>query len=370
MEEQLVTLAIHTFEQAQILKTILESEGIEVYIHNVNQIQPVISAGVRVRIKESDLPHALRIIKDVKWQEDSEEDNQTGIKKKILIPVDFADYSFKACEIGIHYAFRLGAEVMFLHAYFSAYMPSSFPFVAYEKGAKKEAEESIHIIYKRVKGEIENLCAQINLKMESGELPRVKYNYVLREGLPEEVISSYANEYHPTLIVMGTREKMQKNMDLIGSVTGEVIELTNVPLLAIPENAPYDNLQKSPQLAFATSFNQRDLIAFDTFVELFTDYDLNIHLFNISASKNEWDEIRLTGFSAYLKKQYPELMIHYTVLKDGDLLEAIETFTEEKQIDMITITTFRRRMITRVFNPSIARRMLFHSNTPLLVIPC
>ena len=57
MEDKLVTLAIHTFEKAQILKTMLETEGIEVYLHNVNQIQPVVSAGVRVRIKESDLPH-------------------------------------------------------------------------------------------------------------------------------------------------------------------------------------------------------------------------------------------------------------------------------------------------------------------------
>ena len=35
MEDKLVTLAIHTFEKAQILKTMLETEGIEVYIHNV-----------------------------------------------------------------------------------------------------------------------------------------------------------------------------------------------------------------------------------------------------------------------------------------------------------------------------------------------
>ena len=52
MEDKLVTLAIHTFEKAQILKTILETEGIEVYIHNVNQIQPVVSAGVRVRSRK------------------------------------------------------------------------------------------------------------------------------------------------------------------------------------------------------------------------------------------------------------------------------------------------------------------------------
>ena len=62
MEDKLVTLAIHTFEKAQILKTILETEGIEVYIHNVNQIQPVVSAGVRVRIRQSDLAHAISVL--------------------------------------------------------------------------------------------------------------------------------------------------------------------------------------------------------------------------------------------------------------------------------------------------------------------
>ena len=105
MEDKLVTLAIHTFEKAQILKTILETEGIEVYIHNVNQIQPVVSAGVRVRIKESDLPHALRIIEDNKWfEEPKEEEAKVNAVKKVLIPIDFSDYSAKACELGINYA--------------------------------------------------------------------------------------------------------------------------------------------------------------------------------------------------------------------------------------------------------------------------
>ena len=47
MEDKLVTLAILTYAKAQILKNVLENEGIEAYIHNVNLIQPVISSGVR-----------------------------------------------------------------------------------------------------------------------------------------------------------------------------------------------------------------------------------------------------------------------------------------------------------------------------------
>lgn len=370
MEDKLVTLAIHTYEKAQILKTILESEGIDVYIHNVNQIQPVISAGVRVRIKESDLSHALQILEDVKWLNDRSEDESSRIntEKRVLIPIDFSDYSIKACEIGFNFAHQIGAEVMLLHAYFSTYIPSSLPFAVYDNSGGRD-EESVHIIYKRVQKDIENICTIINRKIESGELAKVKYNYTLREGLPEEEIIDYAKEYHPTLIVMGTRGNKQKNMDLIGSVTAEVIEATKVPLLAIPENMPFNDIKKIKQLGFATSFNKSDILAFDKFASLFNGYNVNIQLFNTSTSKNEWNEIRLTGFCEYLKKQYPNLTINFSVLSDGDLLNAIERFVEEKQIDMIAFSTYRRSTIMRIFNPSIARKMLFHSNTPLLVIP-
>ena len=71
MEEKLVTLAILTYTKAQILKNVLENEGIETYIHNVNQIQPVVSSGVRLRIKESDLPRALKITESSAWLAES-----------------------------------------------------------------------------------------------------------------------------------------------------------------------------------------------------------------------------------------------------------------------------------------------------------
>lgn len=367
MEDKLVTLAIHTFEKAQILKTMLETEGIEVYIHNVNQIQPVVSAGVRVRIKESDLPHALRIIEDSKWLEEPQEESKDCQKKKILIPVDFSDYSIKACELGINYAYKVGAEVMIMHAYFSPYFPSAIPMgdtLAYQV----DEEESVQNILKRVQIDMQNICTLINRKIESGELPKVNYDYILREGLPEEEILSYSKEYHPSLIIMGTRGKSQKEMDLIGSVTGEIIEVNKVPVLAIPENVPFKDLSEAKNIAFATSFNQRDLVAFDEFMALIKNYDFHIHLFNISTSKNEWNEIRLTGVREYFKKQYPEADISYTVLADGDLLLAIEKFVRDKQIDIIALSTYRRNILARMFNPSIARKMLFHTDTPLLVM--
>ena len=157
-------------------------------------------------------------------------------------------------------------------------------------------------------------------------------------------------------------------MDLIGSDTGEVIEVNKVPVLAIPEHVPFEDLSEAKNIAFATSFNQRDLVAFDEFMEIIKPYNAHIHLFNISTSKNEWNEIRLTGVNEYFKKQYPQAHITHTVLADGDLLLAIEKFVRDEHIDVIALSTYRRNILARMFNPSIARKMLFHTDTPLLVM--
>ena len=368
MEDKLITLTILTFEKAQMLKMMLEAEGIEVYIHNVNQIQPVVSAGVRVRIKESDLPHALRLIEENKWFESPKPEKKPKEEgeMRVLVPIDFSDYSLKACEIAINYAYKRGAEVMIMHAYFSPYFPSAIPLgdtMAYQAN-----EESARNMVNRVQGDMSQICAEIDKRMEEGILPKVKYDYTLREGLPEEEIIAYGKEYRPDLIVMGTRGKDQKDIDLIGSVTGEVIEMNKVPVLAIPENVPFHNLNEAKHIAFATSFSQRDLIAFDRFMDVIKGYDVQIHLFNISTSRDEWNEIRLTGVREYFQKQYPDAAISYTVLDDGDLLLAIEKFVRDEHIDLIALTTYRRNILARILNPSIAKKMLFHTDTPLLVM--
>ena len=59
MEDKLVTLAIRTYQRAQMIKTVLEESGIETVIHNLNLEHPEMAVGVRVRIKENDLPRAL-----------------------------------------------------------------------------------------------------------------------------------------------------------------------------------------------------------------------------------------------------------------------------------------------------------------------
>ncbi|MDR1882307.1 MAG: universal stress protein [Prevotella sp.] len=371
MGDKLVTLAIHTNEKARILKSVLESENMEVHINDVDPDNPGVSPGVRIRIKESDLPKALSVVESRHlFSYDEEETYRTDDgRKRILIPVDFSDYSLKACKIAFNLARGINAKVKILHVYFNPYYPTALPMAEAFAYQGKEEKEFRNIIEK-VKENIQRLCNTIDRKVSEGEFPSVNYSYVLREGLPEEEIVAFAKEYKPALIIMGTRGKDQKDADLIGSVTAEVIEMTHMPLIAIPEHTPFADLGEVKKMAFLTNFSQRDLISFDLLVKLLQPYkDVQIVLTHISVKKGDrWDEIKLAGIKAYFSKQYPGLNLDYKLIDTSDMLKSLDEYIRNDKIQILSLTTSKRNIFARMFSPSISRKMLFHSDTPLFVL--
>lgn len=370
MEDKLVTLAIHTNEKAQILKKVLENEKIDVYINDVDLENPGVSAGVRIRIKESDLPRALNVVENRHlFRYDDEETYRTDDgRRRILVPVDFSDYSLKACRIAFNLARDINAKVKILHVYFNPYFPTALPMAeafAYQGKEEKEFQSVIE----KVKENVQKLCNTIDEKIAAGEFPPINYSYVLREGLPEEEIVTFTKEYKPSLIVMGTRGKDQKDADLIGSVTAEVIEMSHIPMMAIPQNTPFTDIKQVKKIAFLTNFSQRDLISFDTMSKLLEPYHFEIQLTHIAVKKSDkWDEIKLEGIKSYFSNQYPKLKLSYKLIDTSDMLKSLDEHIKSDDIEILALTTSKRNIFARMFSPSISRKMLFHSDTPLLVL--
>ena len=151
--------------------------------------------------------------------------------------------------------------------------------------------------------ELNKLSDTIKKKVENGEFPNIKYTCILRDGIPEEEILRYAKEYKPQIIIMGTRGRSQKDIDLIGSVTAEVIERSKTFVYAIPEHTPLKTFNDIKKVAFVTNFDQRDLIAFDTLITAFKSFYFAISFIHLSTENDAWNEIKLAGIKDYFQKQ-------------------------------------------------------------------
>jgi len=98
-------------------------------------------------------------------------------------------------------------------------------------------------------------------------------------------------------------------------------------------------------------------------------YPIKVYLVHLARKEDVWNEIKLSGIQKRFSELYPHLQIGYKLIEQNERMEeALDKFVKEHKIDMIALSSSRRNIFARMFNPGIARRMLFHSDTPLLVI--
>ena len=367
-KDRLITLAIHTYPKALILKGVLESQGITVAIQNVNLLKPVISPGVRVRIHEKDLPHALEILENDPVFGKSEELSESPRKNRILIPIDFSDYSLQACRLGFDFAASQQAEVVLLHTFLSPFTMGSLSLAETISYELKESEEH-KMLFAKANREMSDFCEKVRQLMDEGNLPSVPFIYRVCEGVPEDTIILMAKELDPSLIVMGSRGKTRKEIDLIGSVTAEVVDYGNFPVFAVPEGFTHAHMNEIKNVAFFTNFDQQDLISLDTFMRLFEKYSFGIMFFHLTEKSDAWTEIKLAGIRDYCQSHYPGREIGYKIVGEENFLDNVERLFQESAIDVMVVPNRKRNIFARLFNPSIAHKMLFHTDTPLIAIP-
>lgn len=364
MNNDLITLSIHTSTKANMLKSVLEKSGITIILNEVNDIGDKHQVSYYVRIKKEDLNKALAIIESNKLF--NYEDKNTHLindgNKRILVPVDFSPHSMKACQIAFNIAKDRNAKVKILHVYHNIYFPSHIPFA---DSLKETPEEGL---LDSIRKQMLNLCMEIDRKIIDGEWPSVNYSYSLREGVTEEEIDNFVQEYKPFLLVLGAKGKNNN----IGNVTADVIEMVNVPVLAIPDSTSINNLTDIKHFAFLTNLQNRDLSSFDFFVNLlsvYTDIKITlIHINRINRKGDKWAEAELLEMKEYVMNQYPQINIGYKLIDSNDIPKATVEFIEQENITVICINTRKRNMLGRIFVPSVSRKVLVKSDALLLIL--
>ena len=373
MDDRLITVAIHTFDRAQELKSLLEYEGIEVTLQNVNLESPVVSSGVRVRINESDLPFALRIIENQDVFA-STKPCKTKVNPHILVPVDFSAHSEKACFVAIKLAAKLKSRIHILHSYS---VPSSGNITQLSDVLSFDTQPNDNADTRRA---IESECSrQMDIlnttllkKMKNGELPAVKFITETTEGIPEEAINQHSKSQKPFMIVMGTRSSNTSERELLGSITAEVLDTCRFPVFTIPYSTDVNYIAGCKNVVFFCNIDQGDILALDAMFRLLPITDLNVTLVRILSKKhseNEVSEKLMQKLKDYCVQHYSQHRFNVDAVTSNSIDEDLTRLTSTSNGNIICIPNKSKNIFARLFNPGIAHKLLFHTDIPMMVIP-
>ena len=151
-------------------------------------------------------------------------------------------------------------------------------------------------------------------------------------------------------------------------MTAEIIDRCRVPVLAVPENVSLFDGDGVYNVAFASGFDQKDLLAFDKMMQFLKPFKIKVFLTHIQSHKEKnFNQEQLKGITDYFTKNYPNLDFEFLSIKDDNLLSELQAVVEEKRIGLISLNSRKRSLFTHLFNPSVAHKMIFHTDTPMLV---
>lgn len=372
MEEKLSVLAEHSYERALLLQQRLQGAGIDAVLSNVNMIQPDASAGVKVKVAEKDLEKAMKVymefLEEVGEQPEEERHGRRhGGIQKILVPVDFSSYSRHAALFAMHYASHVGAEILLLHAYYAPdvhtipYDDETFGFqgtlTEYLTGLRETARK-------------ETLAFMKALRKDAGESGpgKVKMDYFIVKGSLDDAVFYADESYAPDLIILGARGKDQRRNDPIGSMTARILEKASIPVLVIPEDTDITDFFERKKIIYATNFDEADFQAVKELMTLTAPFGMDILCTHFtSEEESEEERVRMEGLLKYFKDSYPGVNVVCRIIRSDEVVEGLNAFIVDHPVSAVSLTTHRRNLIEKLFFPSVAKKMFFHTRVPLLV---
>ena len=373
----MITLAIHTYERAVFLKRILENHGIEVVLETLKSDNADIAAGVEIKIKLGDIPHALRIVESVETISTPNLDVSFDSKEgTILIPVDFNPYSLLACRMGFALAQRLSLHPVILHAYATPYFSGVLNYddtmnAGLDPGLTEEFSDIVigNDIRKESEVKMIKLRKSLEQMQKDGKLPDLRFKTSINEGVAEDVIKEYCRLTPPSLIVMATRDIRKKDSELVGSVTAEVLDSCRVPVFSVPETGHFEELENIKKLVFFCDIDQQDIISMDTLMRMFDYPEIDVTLIPVNTRIKKNIEEKMRSLCNYFNKTYPDSHFKVTLFNTKNFYEDFRNFESQIGVEMIVVPNRRRNIFARLMNPGIAHRLLFERDLPLLALP-
>jgi len=366
MNENLVTLVTLPYSKAHILKMRLEAKKIKCELEDFHLIEGASTSTIRIKILEKDIKEALTELDfllglktDVKKQKEEVKSRQ------ILLPVDFSEVSEKAARLAFNIASHLNAELIIMHSYISPirYVIPYGDIYPYEPTILMQSDE----VEKKADTDFKSFLSKLVKSIGKKKWDTVVMEFIIKPGFADEDILGYAREHHPKLIVIG-RGGDKSWPGTVGSVTADIMYNAPVPVLVVPEEMEEKPIAEFTQFLYATNFDAKDFSALDKLMEILLPFDTQITCAHVGEpDETSWDLARLEGMKDILQKKYESKKFDCKLIMGNDVLETLASYLELEKVDVLALTTHKRGMISRLFNPSLARKMVFHTNTPLLV---
>ncbi len=273
--------------------------------------------------------------------------------KKILFPTDFSEVANNAFVHALEFAKIVQGEIVLLHTFELPVFDNQF------------FPENYAVIYDSLelsqfdifKDEIPKLRAIA----EERHLEKIKMTHRLMDGDLLFNVKKAIKEDKIDFVVMGTSGVTGWEAFFVGSNAGSVIIGIDVPMLCVPLEAKY---KKMETIGFTTRFRPKDKTALRLVLEIAKKTKAKVKCLYVKTSSSDVTK----GVIDKWETEFMREPIEFFVIPSDEIKETILDFILYKDIDVLTMLTYKRGFFEGLFKPSFTKKVADNFDIPILAI--
>ncbi|HWS60896.1 MAG TPA: universal stress protein [Flavobacterium sp.] len=269
--------------------------------------------------------------------------------KRILVPVDFSEYSIEALKVASQIAKKNNFEIILLHLLELPHQSAD----AYGNG--NSIPEIIFFKNKAIE-KLEELMDSTFLKgieiFESIEFNKVDIGVI-----------DACKKNNVDLIVMGSHGTSGFNELLVGSNTEKVVRYSKIPVLVIKKGTKEFNAN---HMVFASDFSKETRKPFRKMLEFAKLFNSKLSLVTICTPSSFKTTIVTEKNMDNFVSNFD--IDNYTthIYNDTNIENGIINFANSSNADLIGICTHGRTGLAHFYNGSISEDLVNHSSKPII----
>lgn len=183
-------------------------------------------------------------------------------------------------------------------------------------------------------------------------------------GFAADKINSLSSDHD--LIVMGTHGDSDLIEEVFGSISSEVAQNAECPVLLVPRQAVFRDYDHILYASNSLSLSREAVLKFREFNRLF---HARVHFVHINEEDGEHKPgQRERLFAPLFNNPEPEFAFEIDEVTADTVQEGLMTYLKAHPIQLAVMVTRHRGFWANLFHHSDTRQMVLHPETPLLVL--
>lgn len=285
--------------------------------------------------------------------------------KTIAVLIDFSERSEHAAKYALHLAKKIKANILLFNAFLvPADMPMAagqvaWPVYEYDE-IKADAEKSL-----------KSFCNKLKRGSKEKPLPGTflpAITWQCEEGPVVNAIATLESNKAVRLLVAGTHGSDAITSFVLGNNCRELIDDARFPLLLVPENASFKNLD---HIIFATDLDLNDIDYINAVAGLANEFTADVTVVNVNPETGA-DAKHNKSENAFMQEMVQKVKYKrssFRNIPNQNVKKGIAWALENEKPDMLVMVHRKSSLFDLFFKSSVTKKIASNTTIPLLVYP-